>query len=894
MQKKWRSEEQKHCISKEICTFAAAIGCNDLQKMGRCSPLTYVSIQTAYMTIDVNPQASFSLIADFDGNMDELMHTPFDTTLPAIALRNMMLFPGVVGSVAVNRTMSLKVVNQSLKKGSLIAVLAQKNAHVDEPERKDFYDEGVVARVMRTIDLPNPMGGKSCMAILQTYGPLKLEKITRRKPTMRVEVSLIEEVIYDKDDEQFKAVADACRDGMVNFLQLNDGPRSEEATFAVNNISHPVFLVNFICSNMQLTQDDRYKLFQIHDVRERAMHLLQIINREVQFAQIKHDIQSQTRRDLDQQQREYFLHQQMKNIQSELGEDGNNDATELEDKASKLYMPTKVAETFKREVEKFKRINPQSPDYNMQLNYLQTIVSLPWGIDTKDNLNIKNAERVLDRDHYGMEKVKERILEHLATLRFRRTEKAPILCLVGPPGVGKTSLGRSIAEALGRKYVRISLGGVHDEAEIRGHRRTYIGAMPGRIIKGIMKAETCNPLFVLDEVDKVSENNYNGDPHSALLEVLDPEQNNAFHDNFIDLDFDLSKVFFIATANSLQTIPRPLLDRMEIIDVEGYLTEEKKEIARRHLIPKEQKEFDFGEDGKLKFTPAAIEYVIEKYTRESGVRQLEKQFDKIFRKVAYLTSTSDDGRMPYAGQSIKPADIETLLGKPIFSRDKYQGNKYAGVVTGLAWTAVGGEILFIETSVSRSKGPKLTLTGNLGDVMKESAVLALEYIKAHADKLHIDYRVFDHWGVHIHVPEGATPKDGPSAGITIATSIASALTQRRVRDHIAMTGEITLRGRVLPVGGIKEKILAAKRAGITDIMISEENHKDVDEINERYVEGLTFHFVNDVQDVLRFALLDEKVDNAIELTIPNDTTNNDAPSQPETDKKVAVRLLKEK
>lgn len=894
MQKKWRSEEQKHCISKEICTFAAAIGCNDLQKMGRCSPLTYVSIQTAYMTIDVNPQASFSLIADFDGNMDELMHTPFDTTLPAIALRNMMLFPGVVGSVAVNRTMSLKVVNQSLKKGSLIAVLAQKNAHVDEPERKDFYDEGVVARVMRTIDLPNPMGGKSCMAILQTYGPLKLEKITRRKPTMRVEVSPIEEVIYDKDDEQFKAVADACRDGMVNFLQLNDGPRSEEATFAVNNISHPVFLVNFICSNMQLTQDDRYKLFQIHDVRERAMHLLQIINREVQFAQIKHDIQSQTRRDLDQQQREYFLHQQMKNIQSELGEDGNNDATELEDKASKLYMPTKVAETFKREVEKFKRINPQSPDYNMQLNYLQTIVSLPWGIDTKDNLNIKNAERVLDRDHYGMEKVKERILEHLATLRFRRTEKAPILCLVGPPGVGKTSLGRSIAEALGRKYVRISLGGVHDEAEIRGHRRTYIGAMPGRIIKGIMKAETCNPLFVLDEVDKVSENNYNGDPHSALLEVLDPEQNNAFHDNFIDLDFDLSKVFFIATANSLQTIPRPLLDRMEIIDVEGYLTEEKKEIARRHLIPKEQKEFDFGVDGKLKFTPAAIEYVIEKYTRESGVRQLEKQFDKIFRKVAYLTSTSDDGRMPYAGQSIKPADIETLLGKPIFSRDKYQGNKYAGVVTGLAWTAVGGEILFIETSVSRSKGPKLTLTGNLGDVMKESAVLALEYIKAHADKLHIDYRVFDHWGVHIHVPEGATPKDGPSAGITIATSIASALTQRRVRDHIAMTGEITLRGRVLPVGGIKEKILAAKRAGITDIMISEENHKDVDEINERYVDGLTFHFVNDVQDVLRFALLDEKVDNAIELTIPNDTTNNDAPSQPETDKKVAVRLLKEK
>ncbi len=852
------------------------------------------------MNIDVNPQASFSLIADFDGDMNELLHTPFDTTLPALILRNMMLFPGVVGSVAINRTMSLKVVNQSLKKGSLIAVLAQKDANVEEPERNDLYDEGVVARVMRTIDLPGLPGSNNCMAILQTYGPIKLEQVKRRKPTMRVEVSPIEEVTYNKDDEEIKALADACRDGMIKFLQLNDAPRSEEAIFAIKNISHPIFLISFICTNMQLSQDERYKLLQKHDQRDRAMLLLQIINRQIQFAQIKHDIQDQTRRDLDQQQREYFLHQQIKNIQSELGEGENSDVVELERKAQKLNMPQKVADTFKREIDKFKRINPQSPDYSIQLNYLQTIVALPWGIGTNDNLNIKNAERVLERDHYGMEKVKERILEHLATLRYRRNEKAPILCLVGPPGVGKTSLGRSIAEALGRKYVRISLGGVHDEAEIRGHRRTYIGAMPGRIIKGIMKAETNNPLFVLDEVDKVSENNYNGDPHSALLEVLDPEQNSTFHDNYLDLDFDLSKVFFIATANSLQTIPRPLLDRMEVIEVEGYLTEEKKEIARRHLIPKEQKEYDFGKeqsndkDAKLKFTSSAIEYIIEKYTRESGVRQLEKQFDKIFRKVAYLTSTSEDGHMPYAGHSIKPADIEQLLGKPLFSRDKYQGNKYAGVVTGLAWTAVGGEILFIETSVSRSKGPKLTLTGNLGDVMKESAVLALEYIKSHADKLGIDYRVFDHWGVHIHVPEGATPKDGPSAGITIATSIASALTQRRVRDHIAMTGEITLRGRVLPVGGIKEKILAAKRAGITDIMISEENRKDVEEINERYVEGLTFHFVNDVQEVLQFALLNEKVDNAIELTFDDDANNANTTTNTDADKKVAVRLLKEK
>lgn len=852
------------------------------------------------MNIDVNPQASFSLIADFDGDMNELLHTPFDTTLPALILRNMMLFPGVVGSVAINRTMSLKVVNQSLKKGSLIAVLAQKDANVEEPERNDLYDEGVVARVMRTIDLPGLPGSNNCMAILQTYGPIKLEQVKRRKPTMRVEVSPIEEVTYNKDDEEIKALADACRDGMIKFLQLNDAPRSEEAIFAIKNISHPIFLISFICTNMQLSQDERYKLLQKHDQRDRAMLLLQIINRQIQFAQIKHDIQNQTRRDLDQQQREYFLHQQIKNIQSELGEGENSDVVELERKAQKLNMPQKVADTFKREIDKFKKINPQSPDYSIQLNYLQTIVALPWGIGTNDNLNIKNAERVLERDHYGMEKVKERILEHLATLRYRRNEKAPILCLVGPPGVGKTSLGRSIAEALGRKYVRISLGGVHDEAEIRGHRRTYIGAMPGRIIKGIMKAETNNPLFVLDEVDKVSENNYNGDPHSALLEVLDPEQNSTFHDNYLDLDFDLSKVFFIATANSLQTIPRPLLDRMEVIEVEGYLTEEKKEIARRHLIPKEQKEYDFGKEqsndknAKLKFTSSAIEYIIEKYTRESGVRQLEKQFDKIFRKVAYLTSTSEDGHMPYAGHSIKPADIEQLLGKPLFSRDKYQGNKYAGVVTGLAWTAVGGEILFIETSVSRSKGPKLTLTGNLGDVMKESAVLALEYIKSHADKLGIDYRVFDHWGVHIHVPEGATPKDGPSAGITIATSIASALTQRRIRDHIAMTGEITLRGRVLPVGGIKEKILAAKRAGITDIMISEENRKDVEEINERYVEGLTFHFVNDVQEVLQFALLNEKVDNAIELTFDDDANNVNTTTNTDADKKVAVRLLKEK
>ena len=838
-----------------------------------------------------NNQTPFSLVADFEGDMSALLQTLFKGKLPVLALRNMMLFPGVVGTVTVGRAMSLKVVTQSLSKGTLIAVAAQKDGEVDDPNRNDLYDEGVVARVMRVIEMPN----HTSTAILQTYGAIKLGTISKRGGVMRVEAEPVAEDLTKQDDEDYKALVDSCRDHVVRLLKLGEGIRSEEATFALRNIKHPVFLLNFICSNMRLEQNERYDLFTQHNIYERAMMLLKLLSRDCQLAELKRNIETQTRQELEQQQREYFLHQQIRNIQSELGEDNDGDAAELEKKAEGMDLPEKVREIFKRELNKFKRVNPQSPDYGVQLTYLQTMLSLPWGIQTEDNLNIKNASHILDRDHYGMEKVKERILEHLATLRYRQSEKAPILCLVGPPGVGKTSLGRSIAEAIGRKYVRISLGGVHDEAEIRGHRRTYVGAMPGRIVKAMIKAESNNPLFVLDEVDKVSENNYNGDPNSALLEVLDPEQNSSFHDNYLDLDYDLSKVFFIATANSLQTIPRPLLDRMEVINVEGYLTEEKKEIARRHLIPKEQNEYDFGKDGKLKFTPAAIEFIIEKYTRESGVRQLEKQIDKIFRKVAYLTSTSEDGEMPFAGKSIKPTDVETLLGKPLFSRDKYQGNKYAGVVTGLAWTAVGGEILFIETSVSRSKGGKLTLTGNLGDVMKESAVLALEYIRAHADTLGIDHRVFDHWGVHIHVPEGATPKDGPSAGITIATSIASALTQRRVRDHIAMTGEITLRGRVLPVGGIKEKILAAKRAGITDIMISEENRKDIEEINEKYVDGLTFHFVEDVQDVLRFALLKEKVEGAIDLNQALDEGNaNEQSSLKDTKSDVAVRLLKEK
>lgn len=818
------------------------------------------------MNQDELQQNPFSLIADFDGDISSLFDKEIEEILPVLPLRNMMLFPGVVAPVSVGRESSRKLVQQAVKSGSLIAVTTQLDSTVETPTAKDLYPIGVVAKVMRVIELPDGV----LTVILQSYSRFRLGEVTRMKPYMRAHVEKIPEILPEADDREYTALVDTCKDSTIRLIRMSDTVR-DEAAFAIRNISNPIFLISFICTNLPFPVEEKSELLAINDEKERAFKLLSILNRESQYATLKRNIQNRTREDLDQQQKEYFLQQQIKNIQSELGDDSqNDDVREIMEKAKWLKMPDKVAATFNREVEKLKHINMQSPDYNVQLNYLQTLVSLPWGKDTKDNLNIKNAERILNRDHYGMEKVKERILEHLAVLRVRQDMKAPILCLYGPPGVGKTSLGKSIAAALGRKYVRISLGGVHDEAEIRGHRRTYVGAMPGRIIKSLIKAETDNPVFILDEIDKVSQNNYNGDPQSALLEVLDPEQNNTFHDNFLDLDYDLSKVLFIATANNLNTIPGPLLDRMELIEVEGYLTEEKKEIARRHLIPKEQKMMDFG--APLRISAPAVEYIIEKYTRESGVRQLEKQIDKVFRKTAYLTAV--EGKMPFENAPVKPQDVEKLLGKPIFSRDKYQGNEYAGVVTGLAWTAVGGEILFIETSLSRSKAPKLTLTGNLGDVMKESAILALEYVKAHASMLDIDYRLFEQWSVHVHVPEGATPKDGPSAGITIATSLASAFTQRKVRANTAMTGEITLRGRVLPVGGIKEKILAAKRAGIKNIIMSKENEKDIQEIKSSYVDGLQFFFVENVQDVFNIALLKERVDNPLDLTIKEEPAEN--------------------
>ena len=803
-----------------------------------------------------NSPNPFSLIADFDGDISELYNREFNDVLPVLPLRNMTFFPGVVAPVIVGRESSMALVKQAVANDGLIALACQREAEIESPRIEDLYPIGVVAKIMRILELPN--GATS--VILQSYGRISLGTATRQRPFLRARVKKLEDVLPEANDKEYQVMVDSCKELTIRLLRMSDMSH-EEAVFAIQNISHPIFLINFICTNLPFPMQEKQELIAEPDQKKKTLRLMAILNRECQYASLKQHIQNQTREELDQQQKEYFLQQQIKNIQNELGDAQNSDVKSLREKAEALNLPPKVQETFNKELQKLERLNPQNPDYSVELNYLQTLTNLPWGKQTEDKISIPNAERVLNREHYGLEKVKERILGHLALMQYKEGLKTPILCLYGPPGVGKTSLGKSIANALGRKYVRVSLGGVHDEAEVRGHRRTYVGSMPGRIIKGLIKAQTDNPVFVLDEIDKVSDNNYNGDPQSALLEVLDPEQNSAFHDNFLDVDYDLSKVLFVATANSLSTLPRPLLDRMEIISVDGYLTEEKREIARRHLIPRIEE--GLGLLGNIKFAPAALEFIIEKYTRESGVRQLEKQLEKIYRKIAF--HKAKNGTLPFDGAQLRQKDVEELLGKPLFSRERYQGNGYAGVVTGLAWTAVGGEILFIETSISRSKAPKLTLTGNLGDVMKESAILALEYIKAHAEKLQIDPRVFENWSVHIHVPEGATPKDGPSAGITIATSIASALTQRKVRPHTAMTGEITLRGKVMPVGGIKEKILAAKRAGITDIIMSKENEKDIKEINEKYVHGLTFHFVENVEEMLNIALLQDKVDNAIQF-----------------------------
>jgi ATP-dependent Lon protease len=802
---------------------------------------------------------AFSMIADIEGDFGDLSDMNLPDTTPVLPVRNLVLFPGVVSPIMIGRESSIALVKKAEKNGTIIGIICQNDPEVEEPSKNDLFGYGVYARVVKILTLPNG----TMTAIVQGLGRLTLESVVRRKPYLVGKVVPAKEILPDKGDTEFMAAMEDLRQTTTEYVKMNDDI-PEEASFAIKNVHNDVMALNFICSNMLFSIGEKVSLLAMDSIKERLFNTLRIISRELSLQSLKQDIKNKTRDDIDEQQRNYFLQQQIKNMQAEIGNgESSPERKELMEKASEMLWSGETEMIFLKELDKLDQLNPQSPEYNVQLTYLQTFVALPWGKYTEDDLNLNRAKKVLDKDHYGMEKVKERILEYLAVLSLRGDLKSPIICLYGPPGVGKTSLGKSIATAMKRKYVRMSLGGLHDEAEIRGHRRTYIGAMPGRIIKNIQKAGSSNPVFILDEIDKVTRNTVNGDPSSALLEVLDPEQNMAFHDNYLDVDYDLSKVLFIATANDLNTIPRPLLDRMEVIEVSGYITEEKTEISKRHLIPKEKENTGLDDEKRLNFSKPAIEKIIEQYTRESGVRQLEKQINKALRKLAFMKAK--DGALPYS--KITPAEIESLLGKPPFYRDIYQGNDYAGVVTGLAWTSVGGEILFIETSLSKGKGSKLTLTGNLGDVMKESAVLALEYVKAHADTLKIDYRIFDNWNIHIHVPEGATPKDGPSAGITIATSIASALIQRKVRRNTAMTGEITLRGKVLPVGGIKEKILAAKRAGITDIVMCAENRKDVEEIPEEYRRGVEFHYVENVTDVWNFALTDEMVDNSLNFEI---------------------------
>ena len=810
---------------------------------------------------------TISLIADYEGNVEEIFNIGLKSDIVSILpLRNMVLFPGIVLPVSIERSFSLEVVKKAVERNEYIGVVYQLNPETDAPKLKDLHEVGTIAKVMRIIELPNG----SYTALIQGFCRFRLLDMVKRGNIYKSRTIPLYEENCTMANKEFGALVRAIREQTVELMRMNNF-FGDDSSFAVKNINNPVFLVNYVCSNIGISVKEKIELLNITNPVDRAVKLLKLLNREIEFASLKANIQKKTREDLDQQQREYFLRQQISNIQEELGENETNDINELQQKLDEMTVPEYVRETLNKEIDKLDHINPQSPDYQVLLNYLQTVLSMPWNKYSQDNIDIRKAEATLNHDHYGIEKVKERILEHLAVIKQRGDFKSPILCLYGPPGIGKTSLGRSIAKAMGRKYVRVSLGGVHDEAEIRGHRRTYIGSMPGRIVKSLIKCGTANPVFVLDEIDKVTQQTINGDPTSALLEVLDPEQNNTFHDNFVDLDFDLSKVMFIATANSIGTIPAPLRDRMEMIEMSGYITEEKIEIAKRHLVPKAKEEAGLKQETQIKFTKAALEEIIEHYTRESGVRGLEKKISEVLRKIDY--NYARDG--VFNTTSIKVDNIKTFLGKPIFTRDIYQGNSYAGVVTGLAWTSVGGEILFIETSVSKGKGNKLTLTGNLGDVMKESATLALEYTKAHADKLGIDYRIFDNYNIHIHVPEGATPKDGPSAGITIATSIVSALTQRKVRDKVAMTGEITLRGKVLPVGGIKEKILAAKRAGINTIVICEENRKDIEEIPQIYLEGVNFEYVENVSDVLKIALLKDKVENAVEFTIDIDKEKKD-------------------
>ncbi len=784
-----------------------------------------------------------------DGEDGDLEDVDVPDSIPILSLRNTVLFPGVVLPISIGRPRSIQLIKDAYRSDKIVGTVAQKDPDIENPEFGDLHNVGTIGQIVKLLEMPDG----STTAIIQGRKRMVLNELITDSPYFIARVRTIPEVKPETVNKDFEAIVGSLKDLSLKIIKINPNI-SPEASFAVKNIENNTYLINFICSNTDIKVQDKQKLLEVNSLRDRGFMLLEFLVQEIQMLELKNELQSKVKSDLDQQQREFLLHQQMKTIQNELG--GNPLEKEIEEyrkKGEEKLWTAEVKKTFEKELGKLSRLNPAAAEYSVQVNYIQTLLDLPWGSYTDDNLDLKNARNVLDDDHFGLDEVKERILEHLAVLKLKGDLKSPILCLYGPPGVGKTSLGKSVAKALGRKYVRMSLGGLHDEAEIRGHRKTYIGAMPGRIIQNIKRAGSSNPVFILDEIDKVGQD-FRGDPSSALLEVLDPEQNSTFFDNFLEMEYDLSRVMFIATANTLSTISPALRDRMELIEITGYLVEEKIEIANQHLLPKQLENHGVS-NAQLSLGRKVMETIIDRYTRESGVRELDKKLAKIVRVTA-RNIASDINYDPLLSE----ADVEKILGPPKFIRDLYAGNEQAGVVTGLAWTAAGGEILFVETSISRGAG-KLTLTGNLGEVMKESAVIALEYLKANAELLDLPDNFAEKWNIHIHVPEGAIPKDGPSAGITMAASIASAFTQRKVKKYLAMTGEITLRGKVLPVGGIKEKILAAKRAKIREIILSEENRKDVEDINRIYIEGLKFHYVETIMEVLELALLKQKVKN---------------------------------
>jgi ATP-dependent Lon protease len=785
---------------------------------------------------------------------DQMNSEKVPDELSILPLRNTVLFPGVVIPITVGRDKSISLVKEAYKGDKIIGVVSQKNDSVEDPTVEDLNRIGTVAQIIKMLRMPDG----NTTVIIQGKKRFELKEIKQTEPYLKASITAFAETRPAKDDKEFDALVSSLKDLALQIVKQSPHIPSE-AGFALKNIESPSFLINFISSNMNAPVEEKQKMLEVLDLKERATLVLSNLTKELQMLELKNQIQSKVKVDLDKQQRDYFLHQQMKTIQEELGENSfSQDILEMKARALNKKWTKEVSDTFEKSLGKLERMNPNAAEYSIQTNYLEVLLDLPWSDNTTDNFDLKRAEKVLNKDHFGMDKVKERILEHLAVLKLKGNMKSPILCLYGPPGVGKTSLGKSIAESLGRKYIRMSLGGLRDEAEIRGHRKTYIGAMPGRVLQNIKKAGSSNPVFILDEIDKVG-NDFHGDPSSALLEVLDPEQNNAFYDNYVELDYDLSNVMFIATANSLSSIQPALRDRMEIIEITGYTLEEKMEIAKRHLLPKQLGEQGLKKD-QISLNKDIIEHIIENYTRESGVRGMEKVIAKVVRNAAKSIAMGQKYNV-----NVTEKDLVKILG-PAHAKDRYQGNDVAGVVTGLAWTSVGGDILFIETSITRGSG-KLTLTGNLGDVMKESAIIALEYLKSHSTILGLKPEVFDKWNIHIHVPEGATPKDGPSAGITMLTAIASAFTQRKVKSHLAMTGEITLRGRVLAVGGIKEKILAAKRAGIKEIILSIDNKKDIEDIKKEYIKDVKFHYVEKMIDVVKLALLKEKVDNPIDLTI---------------------------